>query len=611
MTRRRDRLQGATSIGSEALTSKLGSVLARSWAIVLRRSSAPHPSAHYGVLVTMSGQGAPISSEAVSSRLLTDNPEWFVRSGMELRDRAHIVVRVSTEDPLDLSFLPAGARVHVEIREVFNDELPISGLPEGCHLNVEFPAELHDDLLTVFLRDCRGVVRLDPPADEIRVRADGSMATVEATAGTVIRVGVGFGRGQCILSADGCDIEIAAGVHELRAAGDVTIRSSLMRSVLEKSHGGPRVSMLRVTGDLHLTLGRGVVISSLIGTPTSSGVVTLEEAKAKDGTGIVTVSRIEGVNLQSGGTRYVLRSKSISKTTVQAPFKIELDDNGAADDMTLLPADFEGRDQAAVLSAGPQSVLTQIGGEVALLKVEHVHLTASPTGLVIHQAYETENDKPSWVGLVVSGVTFPRGSAGRRILAKMADAYYFAPATDGVPGSDQTVVAKVRRNRIVNYSHHPDRLRQDAEYTREIARLARDKGAPGSVATHLAWCAYRLRALSATGKVEKGALAAYRTIGYGERPVPAFLTWIFLAMTLTGPILALNGHSFEATLGGLGAWSEEAFRLALGAFAGISWGQTVDRDFAASAEILARVLISVPLVTGTLALRNYVKSGSN
>lgn len=71
-------------------------------------------------------------------------------------------------------------------------------------------------------------------------------------------------------------------------------------------------------------------------------------------------------------------------------------------------------------------------------------------------------------------------------------------------------------------------------------------------------------------------------------------------------MLAIRGLRFDPSWAGARRYALEASRLALGPAAGITRAGTLST--ADVAEVLARVLTSIPLVTGTLALRNYVKS---
>ena len=100
------------------------------------------------------------------------------------------------------------------------------------------------------------------------------------------------------------------------------------------------------------------------------------------------------------------------------------------------------------------------------------------------------------------------------------------------------------------------------------------------------------------------ALSAYRTLGYGERPLPAFLLWFLMSLTLAGPVLALEGAAFDWS--GWDRLLTEAGRLALGPLSGLLKGGTLSGGDLA--EVAARALTAIPLVTGSLALRNYVKS---
>jgi hypothetical protein len=71
-----------------------------------------------------------------------------------------------------------------------------------------------------------------------------------------------------------------------------------------------------------------------------------------------------------------------------------------------------------------------------------------------------------------------------------------------------------------------------------------------SVRTKLAWCAYRIRHLQTIGKTERFILGAYRLIGYGERPMPAFILYLVFALVVT--LVYLSDESLALTAAGIG-----------------------------------------------------------
>ena len=214
-----------------------------------------------------------------------------------------------------------------------------------------------------------------------------------------------------------------------------------------------------------------------------------------------------------------------------------------------------------------------------------------------------------WDDTVLTSVRLPHGLDGRRILTLLGNAFHFTPDTTDLPGRDQTIWAWATRSREINYKkpENASRLLGDAEFVRELTRVCRDKGAPGSVTTQVSWCAYRLRALKAKG-VEWGALAIYRLLGYGERPVPAFALWVLLSFALAGPVLFANDHEFDWSKGGFGVFAAEVGRLLLGPLSALAKSGGTLNSTGDFVEVAARTLTAIPLVTGAIALRNYVKS---
>jgi len=113
--------------------------------------------------------------------------------------------------------------------------------------------------------------------------------------------------------------------------------------------------------------------------------------------------------------------------------------------------------------------------------------------------------------------------------------------------------------------------------------------------------------LQTTGKTERFILAAYRLIGYGERPMPAFILYFVVALLMA--MLSLRDESLALTISGIKhfltvvtGWLVSPLHLL---------NLTEDKDsivhFNQPWDTFARLLIAAPFATGLLALRKYVK----
>jgi hypothetical protein len=327
-------------------------------------------------------------------------------------------------------------------------------------------------------------------------------------------------------------------------------------------------------------------------------------AVKRPGSGPLTVESLENLTLDVDGTKRTREAKNCTFTDASA---LTFEKKALLSSVRCLSGD-RG---PVELTLGEETVATDITGEIQLNDARHVNLTAGIDGVLFRAPLSGRNkaaagavaERP-FEGLVISGARLPTGLEGRRILTMLADAYHFSPDVRGIPGHDQTVWAKLFQTQRTRYRRTDVALHEDAEYVRELARLSREKGAPGSVTTRIAWCAYRLRALKTVG-TERLALAVYRLFGYGERPAPALALWLVLSLVLAGPVLWAGRYSPTWSWRGYGQTLLEASRLALGPLAGLSRsGNLTTSDVL---ELFARALISAPLVTGILALRNYVK----
>lgn len=191
------------------------------------------------------------------------------------------------------------------------------------------------------------------------------------------------------------------------------------------------------------------------------------------------------------------------------------------------------------------------------------------------------------------------GRDGRRVLEALKDAYQVVPRRDRVPG-----MGTLRWYRGLIPAHELAHINRDAEFVGELARRAREGHAPGAVRTHIGWCAYRLRHLSSNSGWERTTLMAYRALGYGERPGPALLTWIAISFLAAIVLLVSQGFGMDASWAGVTTLVLETIKQAVSPLGALT--STGGPD-ATALQHAIRVLVAIPLLTGALALRNFVK----
>ncbi|NDL60077.1 hypothetical protein [Phytoactinopolyspora mesophila] len=227
-------------------------------------------------------------------------------------------------------------------------------------------------------------------------------------------------------------------------------------------------------------------------------------------------------------------------------------------------------------------------------------------------------------GAVVTNFSLPRLETRRRVLASMTGAYHLSPNADRIPGSGSKYhelslrLARKALKQPTSLARSVPRvftgrldpevkkaLDRDAEFVGELSRLAHQHGAPGSVRTRISWCAYRLQHLTAGRLSERALLIVYRCLGYGEKPAPAFLTWILLALILVPTVAVFDSSStLDASVQGFHEYIRQAAEMALGPLGTLSG---IGTSAASTWDYALRTVIAIPLVTGGLALRNYLK----
>jgi hypothetical protein len=187
------------------------------------------------------------------------------------------------------------------------------------------------------------------------------------------------------------------------------------------------------------------------------------------------------------------------------------------------------------------------------------------------------------------------------ILREGADAV--GPALHGgLPGLGQLAFpypASVMQPKI---SHS---LQLEARYASAMAELASGKGAPASTRTLLAWCAYRLRNATASSRIERMVLSAYRVLGYGERFAPAFAAFILAAVALN--VAALHGRptdwdGVDTWFLGLADWLLTPLHIL-----NLTDSPKPAFTFEQPWDALARLAVALPFAVSVLALRKFVK----
>jgi hypothetical protein len=260
------------------------------------------------------------------------------------------------------------------------------------------------------------------------------------------------------------------------------------------------------------------------------------------------------------------------------------------------------------------SQVIEAAGSVRLYSGPHARLTGRAAGGSFQRnalKLREINDEPGAVtGMSLINFSVPVSLQGIQMLNIIKENAILATPLlhNGLPGMRDTLKSRAHRCWVARRRLRPRKVEAlEMDYASAISGLSHIGNSPASVRTKLAWCTYRIRQLQTTGKAERSILATYRLLGYGERPMPAFI--LYFAVALLMAMLSLSDESVTLTISGIKhfltvvtGWLVSPLHLL---------NLTEDKDsivhFNQPWDTFARLLIAAPFATGLLALRKYVK----
>ncbi|MQW74878.1 hypothetical protein GHK92_03250 [Nocardioides sp. dk4132] len=225
-------------------------------------------------------------------------------------------------------------------------------------------------------------------------------------------------------------------------------------------------------------------------------------------------------------------------------------------------------DWKPAIAAAENAVITELEGTFILGSVRGATIAGGSRGYLIAGIAERRFGRDGitqdpLAQSILREFSIPSGLTGRKLLTKFSSVFQLEPSRQHLPGSQMTAWREFNLRRpwrsvqsLFLGAGPSDRDRVnlflDSELMRELHRLVKEHGAPGASRTKVGWCAYRLRHATTEGRVERLALTGYRTLGYGERPLPSLVTWLALSMLMAGVILgfdpALSKMGFQTFL---------------------------------------------------------------
>jgi hypothetical protein len=532
--------------------------------------------------MTTDGEALPPALE----RVLDDNPS--ARSHADPRHEGDAwVVRLGTQQAFNLAALEPHIHLVLDItfeRVPGNYNLAtVTNLRADSHLQVRtrFTEGTSASFCTVILTDVQGHL----------VLTGNDLLTIVklTTKPAYLRVGPG----RFALEADGEPADVT-----LTDDADVELRTSLRSLALPdqctlRPGGATEIESLEIGSRTTVGLEGRLTVTTLTGVAGGEPTLTLSAEVAHAGVS-VTARTIADLKIGSDASNLDLTIiERADNVTVEGSAGVTIEGNAFVRE--ILSAG------TVTLAAGPTAVLTELGGRWTIRNAAGASLSGGKEGFEIHEITPpSQYGSNPFGGASLSRFHLSNPSNRRRILAELDAAYFLDPLPDRLPGGG----AAYHEHRPWRWQLAEDRnraLSQDAEFVRELARQAREHGAPGSTRTRVAWCAYRLRHFASGSWWERRALDGYRLLGYGERPGPAFLSWVAVAAVCAGATL---GFTPDPTPDGLLRFLGAGIEQALGPVGSLFGTGTPDAEWWTYA---LRTLVAIPLITGALALRNYVK----
>lgn len=440
---------------------------------------------------------------------------------------------------------------------------------------VEVAAQKARDVRVSAAEDCRGVV----------VLRDGTLLLGEV--GPDLHIDLAGGR-------------LGAGEYpRMHLLGDIEIDYT--------ATGPVGIEALTVSGVCNIALASnkvtiGEVGSGAGGAPSELLLVPSEASSARSSNRSVSLTVGKAEEVTFVGTAATLQvTKSATHCVFAGDLAVDFSRRSVGD--RLVFAKRGGNTPS--LSAGQDSTLLQVSGQLQLGQVKGAHIAGASEGFHISRIGEPRGviggggAKSFCEAAFIRGFKIPRGLVGRSHLNFLADAHHLEPHIGNLPGWNY----RWRPRSWFNGKPEDfEAAQRDAELMREMRRLAHERGASGGARTKVGWCAQRLRHVTTSGWVERSALSGYRLLGYGERPMPAFVTWLVAAVIVAALTMAGDACGWP----GMGGALVEVFHAAFGPVGAItrSGAPAADQEWV----YVARAAVAIPLIVGALSLRNYVRA---
>ncbi|MBB5790814.1 hypothetical protein HD601_005389 [Jiangella mangrovi] len=540
-----------------------------------------------------------LDADGVSLRTVVANTSEWLAPSLRRDDGGRWVLTLTTTGRphgfVDLSAVPPAFALLIEFVGAAGYELTpirVSGLRRDCVAEIVFSGQPGGVVVTDNLGTLRFRQDLDDPAESSLFLGPGTDGRLVLDSG-IYALAVGAVRNVLIEVSQRAYVSFLGWLRD--PAQLPTVRLGFQMLAQAGQWGAdqppcPAVFGLKAPGGAYLRVTAGTSESKPSARLDVVGATALSVGAAVD----ISIGRPRrGVDPFSLSVR---GAGGLSNVMLNGPTEVWIEAASRAHGLISQP--FFGTND---LFAAPATVVTGLTGPWNLRRVEGSHVSGGLAGfeLMSVAAADSGSRADTVRDAVVTGFSLASHTERRSAVAALESAHHIDPRIDRLPGAGR----RYRWPRQLFLRRERDlvaRLPEDAEFVDALARLARDKGAPGATRTKIAWCAYRLRHLSARSVWERLALTGYRLLGYGERPGPALLTWLVLALTAT---------VLSAQVVGLGQSAFDEFLSYAFGPAGVLF-QSGGPDQPHPWQYLVRAIVAVPLVTGLIALRNFRQAGT-
>jgi hypothetical protein len=207
--------------------------------------------------------------------------------------------------------------------------------------------------------------------------------------------------------------------------------------------------------------------------------------------------------------------------TIEGSGRLTIPSGAALNDVTLC---------GPSLNANPGTTIMGLGGVLRPVKCKDAVITAAPGSCFVYRGIAPGGKSDALTSSTIRGVEVPVSGDGRRFIRELSNAAVVDPSVAQLPAFSGEWPRFFARQKFLKGHERRRELSEAALFTQELAGMAEHKSVSGSIRTKTSWAGYRSRQLDSPSRWERALLAAFRLVGYGQRPGPPFAAWIAMAV---------------------------------------------------------------------------------